>query len=348
MTEVIVSASKEYKVLIERGSLTKAGSVVRESCGGGRAMLVCGDTVRELYADGVKKSIEDAGYEAEVFSYPHGERSKNTETYVRLLNAMAGFRMSRADAVVALGGGVTGDLAGFAAATYMRGIKYVQIPTTLLAMIDSSVGGKTGIDLAEGKNLAGAFWQPSAVLCDPAALDTLPEYIFRDGCAEAVKYAVLAAPELLELLRAPRDNIEKIIETCVSIKRDFVCRDEFDTGQRQKLNLGHTVGHAVEKLSDFSVSHGRAVAAGLAVISRAAAANGDCGADTAEKIVSALEALGLPTGTDYSASALCRAMLSDKKRLGGTVNLIVPRELGRCDIAPTKVDALEAYIEKGL
>ena len=170
MSDILVPASKEYTVHIERGAMAAAGGLARSVCGGKKALIVCGDTVRELHSGAVRAGFEEAGYETEVFSYPHGERSKNSGTYMDILSAMAAFGMSRADVTAALGGGVTGDLAGFAAATYMRGIRYVQIPTTLLAMIDSSVGGKTGIDLPAGKNLAGAFWQPSAVACDPDAL----------------------------------------------------------------------------------------------------------------------------------------------------------------------------------
>ena len=348
MTEVKVTASKSYSVLIEKGILASAGSLIREKCGGEKLCVVCGDVVRGLYGPAVENALSAAGYDVRTFTYPHGEQSKNADTYAALLNFMAENGLSRSDAVVALGGGVTGDLAGFAAATYMRGVKYVQIPTTLLAAIDSSVGGKTAIDLPAGKNLAGAFWQPELVLCDPAALETLPAEIFTDGCAEAVKYAVLAAPELLELLKEPKVNIGRIIERCITIKRDLVQCDEFDTGERQKLNLGHTVGHAVEKLSNFSISHGKAVAIGLAVISRAAAANGDCALETAERIEEALCTLGLPTRTEFPADALVRAMLSDKKRSGGSINLIVPHALGRCDIAATPVTALKSIIEKGL
>jgi 3-dehydroquinate synthase len=169
--------------------------------------------------------------------------------YVRLLNYMAENGITRSDIIVALGGGVTGDLAGFAAATYMRGIRYVQIPTTLLAMVDSSVGGKTAVDLPSGKNLAGAFWQPEMVLCDHSTLETLPRETFIDGCAEVVKYGILKDPEILSLVLEPERNIERIIEKCVTIKRDIVQEDERDNGKRTLLNLGHTAAHSIEKLS---------------------------------------------------------------------------------------------------
>lgn len=348
MTEVEVRASKTYRVLIGENLHRVSGELIRDTCGGTAACVVCGDAVDGLYADAVCGSLERSGYRAVKFVYPHGESSKNAGTYVAILNFLAENRLTRSDIICALGGGVTGDLAGFAAATYMRGVRYVQMPTTLLAMVDSSVGGKTGIDLDAGKNLAGAFWQPELVICDCGALATLPDDTFRDGCAEIVKYAVLRDPELLSMLDAPKANIERLVSRCVSIKRDFVTADEFDRGERQKLNLGHTVGHAVERLSNFSVSHGRAVATGLAVVVRAALAHGDCNADTAEAVLGALEKLGLPTKTSFTANQLSEIMLSDKKRSGGSINLIIPRALGDCGIETMPAPALKAYIEKGL
>ena len=348
MPEVTVSASKTYRVIIEDNVLKLCGSLIKETCGADRAFIVCGDTVDGLYADTLAQSLDRAGCAVSKFVYPHGESSKNAQTYVRLLNALADSGLDRHGVITALGGGVTGDMAGFAAATYLRGVKYVQIPTTLLAMIDSSVGGKTGIDLDAGKNLAGAFWQPELVVCDYSVLDTLPEEMFRDGMAEAVKYAVLKDRELFKLLEAPRNNLERIITRCVSIKRDFVCADEFDRGERQKLNLGHSVGHAVEKLSNYSVSHGKAVAVGLAVIARAACANGDCDKNTAEEIVNILKNIGLPTKQDFTAEELSEIMLHDKKCAGGLINLIIPREIGRCEIKKLPVSSLSAYVKKGL
>ena len=348
MTEVTVEASKIYRVIIGEGMLPISGSMIHSQCGGTAACVVCGDAVDGLYAGAVCDSLRRSGYEVCRFVYPRGEKSKNAGTYIELLNFLAENRLSRDDVIVPLGGGVTGDLAGFAAATYMRGIKYVQMPTTLLAMVDSSVGGKTAIDLPAGKNLAGAFWQPELVICSCDTLSSLPEEIFRDGCAEIVKYAVLRDPELLEMLASPKENIETLVSRCVSIKRDFVNADEHDRGQRQMLNLGHTVGHAAEKLSNFSLSHGRAVATGLAVICRAACAAGECGGETVSAVISALEKLGLPTRTDFTAAELSEIMMSDKKRAGDTINLIVPRSLGSCGIRSLPASCLAAYIEKGL
>lgn len=348
MTEVVVKSSKTYKILIGRGILPACGEKIRTVCGGARAAIVCGDTVSGLYAPEAARSLKAAGYAVNIFTYPHGEASKTPATYIDLLNHLAENKMSREDVVVALGGGVTGDMAGFAAATYMRGIKYVQIPTTLLAMVDSSVGGKTAIDLPAGKNLAGAFHQPELVLCDMDALNTLPAGIFADGCGEVVKYAVLKDPELLDLIKNLGENLEEIITRCVVIKRDLVNADEFDRGSRVHLNLGHSVGHAVEKLSDYSLSHGRAVSIGLSVILRAAERTGECDRETVTAVTAALEALDLPTSTDLSPDTLVEAMLSDKKREGEAIKLVIPRALGDCFIKSLPTSELCRFIAGGL
>jgi len=267
-----------------------------------------------------------------------------------LVNTLAESKLTRSDLIVALGGGVVGDLAGFAAATFLRGIRFIQIPTTLLAMVDSSVGGKTAIDLPAGKNLCGAFCQPSLVLCDTNVLNTLPQDTFRDGCAEVIKYGILYDYKLFNHLRYKGLDFdrEQVITRCVELKRDVVMEDEFDTGTRMKLNLGHTIGHGVEARSNFGITHGKAVAIGMAIISRAAIKmkmfdQADCNA-----LVSILENFGLPINTEYTADELFAYTLSDKKRSGGTVKLIIPRAIGCCDIVPTPVNELKSWIEAGL
>ena len=265
-------------------------------------------------------------------------------TWLELLNVLAENKLTRSDLIVALGGGVVGDLAGFAAASYLRGIRFIQVPTTLLAAVDSSVGGKTAIDLPSGKNLVGAFYQPSLVLCDTDTLNTLSEDIFRDGCAEVIKYGILYDPGLFSHLEEKGLAFDRkaVITRCVELKRDVVMEDEFDTGSRMKLNLGHTIGHGVEAKSQFAVSHGKAVAIGTAIVSRAS----DC--TDCSRILSVLVTFGLPTGTAYSAEDLYAYTLSDKKRSGGIVNLIIPRAIGECDIVPTPIEDLKSFIEAGL
>ena len=344
MKTVPITASRSYEVHIGSGILRSLG---RFAATLGKAKTVCivsDSNVWPLYGAAAAQSLRDAGLEPVEFVFPAGEESKNGATYLALLNFLARCRLTRTDLIVALGGGVVGDLAGFAAATYLRGIRFIQVPTTLLAAVDSSVGGKTAIDLPGGKNLVGAFYQPSLVLCDTDTLNTLPEEIFLDGCAEVIKYGILYDARLFANLCAsgPRFERESVIARCVELKRDVVAEDEFDTGARMKLNLGHTLGHGIEACSHYSVSHGKAVAAGMAIVARAS----HC-PDT-EAIIGCLDRFGLPTGTAYSAEALADCALSDKKRAGGTVNLIIPRAIGHCEIVPTPVEHLKSFIEEGL
>lgn len=351
MKTVKVNASKKYDILIAEGLMAEAGERIRAIAPKSeKAAVITDDSVAPLYADALEGSIKAAGFEVVRFVLPHGEVSKNADNYIRILNFLAESQITRTDLVVALGGGVVGDISGFAAATFLRGVKYIQVPTTLLAMVDSSVGGKTAIDLASGKNLAGAFCQPSLVLCDLNALNTLPVEIFTDGCAEVLKHGVLEDRELFEhLLKYGRGfDREYVVSRNVEIKSSYVCADEFDTGVRRKLNLGHTVGHAVEKCSNFGLSHGSAVAVGMTIIAKAAAKKGICSIECAEEIEAGLKALGLPTTTDYTVDELLPAMLSDKKRTGGAVGLIVPRSIGKCDVMTIPVTEIADFVEAGL
>lgn len=350
MKTITVSASRTYDIRIGHGLLTTLGEAVRDLGKVEKVFLVSDTQVYPLYGGAAEASLKAARYSVSSFVFPAGEESKNGETFLKLLNALAQAGLSRSDLLVALGGGVVGDLAGFAAACYLRGIRFVQIPTTLLAAVDSSVGGKTAIDLPSGKNLAGAFYQPSLVLCDLDALDTLPEDIFRDGCAEVIKYGVLYDPELFSQLETSGLDFDReaVIARCVALKRDVVMEDEKDTGSRMKLNLGHTFGHAVEAHSRFTLSHGKSVAIGLAIIARASASMGICSEADAARIVSVLKAFGLPVQTQYTAEALLPYLLSDKKRSGGTVNLILPEAIGRCIVSPTPVSQLQSILQAGL
>ncbi|MDO5400221.1 MAG: 3-dehydroquinate synthase [Eubacteriales bacterium] len=344
MTTVPVTASKNYNIVIGHGLLGTIGTEVRKLGKAEKICIVSETTVWPLYGEIVQESLEREGFAVCSYVFPAGEASKNGTVFLELLNFLAARQLSRSDMIVALGGGVVGDLGGFAAACFLRGIRFVQVPTTLLAAVDSSVGGKTAINLPAGKNLAGAFCQPSLVLCDLDTLASLPEAVFRDGCAEVIKYAMLYDPALFAYLEeaGPGFDREQVVSRCVTLKRDVVREDEFDTGARMKLNLGHTVGHAVEAESAFALSHGQGVAIGMAVICRAANIP-DCG-----RLLALLERFGLPTDTRYPAEVLICHMLSDKKRTGGTVNLIIPRAIGDCAVVPTPVDRLESILEAGL
>ena len=351
MREVAVSTkrSKSYSILIGPGLLAETGERVRALLpAASTAVIVTDDNVGPLYADAVRQSLQEVGLRVEVFTVPHGERSKSAESYIALTNQLARWRVTRSDVIVALGGGVVGDLAGFAAATWLRGVAFVQLPTTLLAAVDSSVGGKTAIDLETGKNLVGAFWQPRLVLCDTSTLNTLPEEIFRDGCAEVIKYAILYDRGLAAHLERHGLDFDReyVIELCVQMKRDVVNEDEHDFGARRFLNLGHTLAHAVETCSDYATSHGRAVAIGTAVIARASAVRGWC--ECPERIEALLRQFGLPTATAYSIDALTDVMLSDKKRESDAITLVIPEDFGACRLEKMPVGELKAFMNAGL
>ena len=349
MKTVHIDASKSYDVRIGRGLLDDCGRQIAERVRCASAAVVADDTVYALYGERVCASLEAAGVRTVCYVFPHGEKSKNLLEYAKILNFLAENRVTRADALIALGGGVTGDLGGFAAATYLRGIPFVQLPTTLLAAVDSSVGGKTAVDLPAGKNLAGAFYQPELVLCDLDTLDSLPREIFLDGCAEVIKYAVLGSRELFALLAdiPSGKGLEEVTARCVEMKRDFVQSDERDRGARQMLNLGHTFGHAVEASSRFTLSHGKSVAIGMAMILRAACSRGLCSAETRDAVIALLQRYGLPTECPYPADMLLGALSADKKIFGTRLNLVVPTDIGACRLLPVGVDELSGWLRDG-
>lgn len=350
MRKVTVNASKSYDILIGSGLLPSIGEEAKKLGKAKNICIVSESTVFPLHGAAVENSLKDAGFNVFSFVFPAGEASKNGTTYLELLNFLACCKLTRSDMIVALGGGVVGDLAGFAAATFLRGIRFIQVPTTLLAAVDSSVGGKTAIDLPAGKNLAGAFCQPSLVLCDTDTLNTLPVDIFRDGCAEVIKYGVIYDRAFFDYLSETGMNFDReaVIERCVQLKRDVVMEDEFDTGMRMKLNLGHTVGHGIEARSTFQLSHGKSVAIGLAIVCRAAVKNGMLSDADSNAILNTLSAYGLPVSTEYSADDIYNYTLSDKKRSGGTIPLIIPETIGCCNIVPTDVSSLLDFIKAGL
>lgn len=350
MRTITVNASTKYDVIIGSGLLSRLGAFAAEVHGCCKTAVISDSNVWPLYGKIASESLENAGFSVESFVFPAGEESKSGQTYLALLDFLAQRQLTRSDLIIVLGGGVTGDLAGFAAATYLRGVPFIQVPTTLLAAVDSSVGGKTAIDLPSGKNLAGAFYQPALVLCDTDCLQTLPREVFLDGCAEVIKYGVLFDPALFSMLEESGPDFcrEDVIARCVELKRDVVAEDEFDRGTRQLLNLGHTIGHGVEAGSAFAVSHGKAVAIGMAIAARAAVAFDICNNEDTRRLIGLLEAFSLPTCTDIDVQQLYRCALSDKKRSGGSVNLIVPQRIGSCIIRKTPVEALKSFMEAGM
>jgi len=333
---ISVNAGTPYDVVIGNGILSSAGEAVKNFTSSGRVAVISDDRVMGLHGKKLEAALSAAGFKLESFAFPHGEHSKNLKTYGEIINFLAQKRFTRTDVLIAFGGGVVGDLAGFAAATYLRGIRFIQIPTTLLAMVDSSVGGKTAVDIAAGKNLVGAFHQPVQVLCDPELLGTLPEVNWADGASEAIKSGMIGDEELFRLLGSGkwRDRAGEVIAGCVSFKSRVVAADEFDKGERQLLNFGHTVGHAVEKNSGFSISHGHAVAIGMMAVARSTAAAGLIDTETVEILEAALKNNDLPTELPCRIDDLVPVMAGDKKRAGDKLTLVIPEKTGRCRLLP--------------
>ncbi len=343
MTVVNVNASRKYDVIIGEGIFDDIGQFAKNAIGICKALIITDTNVEPLYSQRLADSLEREGYKVIKYVIEAGESSKSAENFLKIINFAAENHLSRSDAIFALGGGVVGDLSGFCAASYLRGIKFVQIPTTLLACVDSSVGGKTAINLEAGKNLAGAFHQPHLVCCDPTVLKTLPDEVFKDGCAEVIKTAILGDEKLFEKLKEKKITAD-VIARCVEIKRDVVCEDEHDTGRRQVLNLGHTIGHAIEKLSDFKISHGKAVSIGMAIISNTSLTEKEC----RDAIIEMLNLYELPTKCDYSSDDIYKITQTDKKRGSSDITVAIPATIGNCILKTVSMETLKNMIDKGV
>lgn len=343
MEIINVNASKEYEVVIGSGILSSLGERCVSLFGKSKAVIVTDSNVAPLWLEKTKESLENSGINTIDFIFSAGEESKNADTLFELVEFMAENKFTRSDFAVALGGGVTGDMTGLAASLYLRGIPFVQVPTTLLAAVDSSVGGKTAVNLTAGKNLMGAFYQPELVLCDTDTLSTLPENEFANGMAEVIKYGVIFDKELFDKVRGGdvKSDIESIIARCVELKRDVVAKDEFDKGDRQLLNFGHTMAHSIEKCSNFEIEHGSAVAIGMVIAAKASAKLGWSDEDCTQAIIEANQNNDLPIECEFEPKDLADVALSDKKRTGGTINFVVPRVMGRCILK--KIPVTELY-----
>ena len=336
MEIVPVKTGRPYEIHIEPGLLDRCGEEAARATAARRCCLITDTVVRDLYAGRVKESLERAGFEVLVYAFPAGEASKTLRTYGEILEFLAKNRLNRGDCIAALGGGVTGDMAGFAAATYLRGIDYLQIPTTLLAQVDSSVGGKTALDLEAGKNLVGAFYQPALVLMDPDTLTTLPDRTFSDGMAEVIKYGCIWNRAFYELLAAHpsrgeiMDRIGLVLKTCCAIKAQVVAEDERDRGIRVLLNFGHTMGHAYELAGSYEKwTHGQGVAAGMMA---ALALGVDLGLTDPAALWSLprlLEAFDLPVSLPCTRDQAAQAVGLDKKGDGEEITMVLLREIGR-------------------
>ena len=333
MKTITVRASRTYPIWIARGILAQCGAYLREQTKAQTAAVITDDIVGGLYGDTVTESLKQNGFQVVKFVFPHGEASKCSATLNQIYDFLCENHITRTDCLVALGGGVVGDITGFAAATYLRGLDYFQIPTSLLAQVDSSVGGKTAIDLPGGKNLVGAFKQPVAVLCDPDTLHTLPKKFLADGMGEVIKYGMIRDAALFALLEqhtleTVSEAMEDIIATCIDIKRSVVEHDEFDTGERMILNFGHTLGHAVESYYHYETyTHGCAVAVGMCMMAKKT-----CSSAVYERLCRCVRAYGLPTEVPASAAELVPLCGNDKKRASASLRFIVCETIGEAQI----------------
>ena len=326
-----INASTPYEVVIEKGALCRIKDLLKD---GQRVLVVSDSNVMPIYGN------RFVG--AEKLTLKAGEKHKNLKTIQLILKTLQRLGFTRSDTVVGLGGGVVGDMAAFASSIYMRGIRYVACPTSLLAMIDSSVGGKTGVDFLGSKNMVGSFYQPSLVICDTDCLKTLPEREIKNGMGEAVKYAVLTGDEEMLDDCLSENKAEKFIAKCVTAKKEIVEADEKDKGVRALLNLGHTFGHAIEKLSRFKIAHGVAVAMGIRVATKVAVGAKVTTLDNAEKIEALLDRYNMPKAVEYNKKDFIDAVWLDKKRTTDGINLVLPEKTGVCKtVYMTKQEVLK-------
>ncbi len=343
MTKLCVDVSDKSlsEIYIENGLLSKVGELTKTVLKGKKIALISDTNVYPLYGENIKTQLENEGYKVFTYIFKAGEASKNTSELIKIVEFMAENELTREDGAVALGGGVCGDMVGFAASVFLRGIKFVQIPTSLLAQVDSSVGGKTAVDLPQGKNLCGAFHQPSLVIIDPDVLKTLSPHFFSDGMGEVIKYGCIKSASLFEKLESGnvKDNLTEIITECVSIKRQVVENDEKEHGERALLNFGHTCGHAIEKLWNFeTVSHGEAVAIGMVMITRAGENLGITEKGTTDRLIKVLEKNDLKISDTHTDKEIISAMNGDKKRTGTGIKFVMINKIGSSFINPIKYE----------
>lgn len=348
MTKIQIALNKPYNIEIGRGLLSSVGLKIKElKPTAQKAMIISDTNVSPLYSKLLMKSLKDVGFDVSLCVFSAGEVNKNFYSYQYLLNCAVERRLTRDDVILALGGGVVGDLAGFVASTYLRGIDFVQIPTTLLAGIDSSIGGKTGINIAQGKNLVGAFHQPIAVFFDADTLLSLPDAEWKNGIGEGIKYAVLTGGKIGEILSNGlcENNLEEFVTLCAKAKADIVSADEKESGSRKLLNLGHTLGHAIEKVSKYEISHGEAVAKGVFMIAKASHKAGILSTKDYDFIKTLLEKYGLKQEVKLEKDTLLEAICADKKmNADGEISFVNICGLGDCRIEKTSLKKFGDYV----
>lgn len=333
MNKIHINTYKQYDVVIGRGLINNIEPLIISVCNSNRIAIITDDIVNNLYGDSVFQQLINKKYDVCKFVFQNGEQSKNISTLSNILEFLADNGLKRNDTIIALGGGVVGDIAGLSAALYVRGIKFIQVPTTLLAMVDASIGGKTAIDLKAGKNLAGAFWQPSLVVCDIDIIEKLPQKIFTEGMGEVIKYDVIGNYGICEKIENEElfEDLESIIANCIMLKKQIVEEDELETiGIRKLLNVGHTIAHGIEKMSNFSISHGFAVGTGLVWEAGIAFQKSICDLKTFEIIKKTVIRAGLFVECSYDLTDFVESMKKDKKNTDNHISFMLPNELGKC------------------
>lgn len=347
MKKLLVNlGDNSYNIEIEKGLIKNVGNKIKELFNCNKVFILTDKNVDKYYGDIVEKSLEEAGFETSKYTIIPGEESKSFHSLLPIYNKLLDFRLTRKDLIITLGGGVVGDLGGFIASTFLRGVPFVQIPTSLLSQVDSSVGGKVGVDLERGKNLVGSFYQPKLVLIDPYVLNTLEEKFFKDGMGEVIKYGFIKDFELYKLLNSLNsreevmENIEHIIYTCCNIKREIVERDEKDLGERMILNFGHTLGHAIEKKYGFKeFTHGEAVGIGMYLITKLSEEKGLVLNNYSESVKEILVRHGLPFNIDLGdKDEIIETISLDKKNMGSVLKVVIMKEIGNAEVYNTTID----------
>lgn len=336
---------RSYPIIIEKGIINRVGEKITNVYKGKKILIITDDNVNKYYGEIVCNSLRDSNFDIKLLSLKPGEETKNFNTLSILYNELLNFNLTRSDLIIALGGGVIGDLTGFVASTYLRGVDFIQIPTSLLAQVDSSVGGKVAVDLDRGKNLVGSFYHPKCVLIDPEVLSTLEDRFFIDGMAEVIKYGCIKDSKFFNYLEKMENNqqlinnMEEVIHKCCDVKRKVVENDEKDKGERMLLNFGHTLGHAIEQHYNYTkYSHGEAVAIGMYIISKISENIGLTKKGTAQRIKDILVKYNLPYEMDVDIKDILDVINLDKKKLGKDLNLIILKEIGNSEIYKTTME----------
>ena len=344
MKRISITVPTSYDIILESGALSRVGEFLSEIYSPRKVCIIADSTAGSLYSETVSASLKESGFTPSRVLFPAGEHSKNLTTYANVMEALASENLSRSDIVLSLGGGVVTDIAGFVAGTYMRGIDLVHVPTTLLSAMDASFGGKAAVNLLQGKNLAGIFWHPRMVICDPDTFKNLRESQIQDALAEGVKNATISDASLISKIQ--EGDLEYMLERSLSIKKSLVEVDSNDKGLRQLLNFGHTIGHCIEKASSYSVSHGQSVAIGMVAEAKGAFAMGYTKNDISGELEKILKSLGLPTELRYTAEELYKYALIDKKISDGMIALAVPESIGKCTLKKVTLAELEEFFNR--